>query len=108
MAQGARAGPCRRCARSSEGTWLIAERSIAAAARGVLDTVDPVAKVRAARAVARAWRRGELHVDFDVAMPDRPPRPSSPELLPPARMPKRGKGGSERGRLALLHALAHI
>src|SRR3546814_15520429 len=23
-------------------------------------------------------------------------------------MPKRGKGGSERGRIALLHALAHI
>jgi uncharacterized ferritin-like protein (DUF455 family) len=74
----------------------------------VLDTADPAAKVRAARAVARTWRRGELQVDFDVAMPDRPARPSSPELLPPARMPKRGKGGSERGRVALLHALAHI
>ncbi|WP_163364747.1 DUF455 family protein, partial [Escherichia coli] len=23
-------------------------------------------------------------------------------------MPKRGKGGSERGRIALIHALAHI
>ena len=31
-----------------------------------------------------------------------------PELLPPNRMPKRGRGGSERGRAALLHALAHI
>jgi uncharacterized ferritin-like protein (DUF455 family) len=41
-------------------------------------------------------------------MPDDPPRPDRPELLPPNRMPKRGKGGSERARVALLHALAHI
>jgi uncharacterized ferritin-like protein (DUF455 family) len=45
---------------------------------------------------------------FDCAMPDRPARPAAPELLPPARMPKRGKGGSQRGRAALWHALAHI
>jgi uncharacterized ferritin-like protein (DUF455 family) len=41
-------------------------------------------------------------------MPDRPARPDTPELLPPNRMPKRGKAGSERSRIALLHALAHI
>lgn len=41
-------------------------------------------------------------------MPDRPARPAAPELCPPSRMPRRGKGGSERGRIALLHALAHI
>src|SRR3546814_13203878 len=41
-------------------------------------------------------------------MPDRPAWPAEPELLAPNRMPKRGKGGSERGRVALLHALAHI
>ncbi|WP_077148342.1 ferritin-like domain-containing protein, partial [Sphingopyxis sp. KK2] len=28
--------------------------------------------------------------------------------LPPNRMPSRRKGGSERGRIAMLHALAHI
>jgi uncharacterized ferritin-like protein (DUF455 family) len=74
----------------------------------VLDTADPAAKMRAAREVARRWRRGQLTADFDVAMPDRPARPVEPELLAPNRMPKRGKGGSERGRIALLHALAHI
>nr|WP_299850203.1 ferritin-like domain-containing protein [Sphingomonas bacterium] len=84
---------------------MIAERSIAAAVRGVLDTADPAAKVRAAREVARAWRRGALTGDFDVAMPE---RPALPELLGPSRMPRRGKGGSERGRIALLHALALI
>jgi uncharacterized ferritin-like protein (DUF455 family) len=64
--------------------------------------------VRRARQAARAWRRGELAHIFDAAMPDRPARPERPELLPPSRMPKRGKGGSERGRIAMLHALAHI
>lgn len=64
--------------------------------------------MREARAAARAWRRGELAHAFDVAMPDRPARPSRPELRSPSRMPKRGKGGSERGRIAMLHALAHI
>jgi uncharacterized ferritin-like protein (DUF455 family) len=39
---------------------------------------------------------------------DQPAWPDTPELLPPNRMPKRGKGGSERGRIALWHALAHI
>jgi uncharacterized ferritin-like protein (DUF455 family) len=82
--------------------------TIAQACRGVLLTAEPRAKVKAARAVARAWRRGVLAHSFDVAMPERPARPEAPELLPPNRMPKRGKAGSERSRIALLHALAHI
>jgi len=81
--------------------------TIAAACRNVLCAAEPEAKVRAARAAARAWRSGALDHRFDVAMPDRPARPDRPELLPAGRMPKRG-GGSERGRIALLHALAHI
>lgn len=82
--------------------------TIAAACRTVLLAADPRAKVMAARAAAREWRLGRLDHRFDVAMPDRPGRPVEPELLPPNRMPKRGRGGSERGRIALIHALAHI
>jgi uncharacterized ferritin-like protein (DUF455 family) len=82
--------------------------TIAAAIDSVLRTALPADKVRAARAVARAWRRGAIAHAFDTAMPDAPARPDRPELLPPNRMPRRGKGGSERGRIALLHALAHI
>ena len=82
--------------------------SVAQACRAVLLAAEPAAKVRAAREAARAWRRGRLTHAFDVAMPDRPARPDRPELLPPAQMPKRGKGGSDRGRIAMLHALAHI
>jgi uncharacterized ferritin-like protein (DUF455 family) len=82
--------------------------TVALAARSVLLAAEPAAKVRAARAAARAWRRGDLAHRFDVAMPDVPSRPARPELLPPSRMPKRGRGGSQRGRIAMLHALAHI
>jgi uncharacterized ferritin-like protein (DUF455 family) len=83
-------------------------RSVAQAVRSVLDAGDPREKVMAARAAARDWRLGRLVHRFDVAMPERPARPDRPELLAPNRMPKRGRGGSERGRIALIHALAHI
>src|SRR4051812_26138946 len=83
-------------------------RSIAQAARDVLTSADPYAKVKAARAAARDWRLGRLSHAFGTPMPDRPARPEHPELLPPNRMPRRRRGGSERGRIALLHALAHI
>jgi len=82
--------------------------SLAAACRAVLLSAEPLEKVKAARAAARAWRRGALGHAFDVAMPDRPARPARPELCAPSAMPKRGRGGSERGRIAMLHALAHI
>ena len=82
--------------------------SLAAACRAVLLSADPLEKVKAARAAARAWRRGALGHAFDVSMPDRPARPARPELCAPSAMPKRGRGGSERGRIAMLHALAHI
>ena len=87
---------------------MTAAPSVGGAIAGALLTADPPAKVFAARKVARDWRLGRLAFAFDVPMPDRPARPARPELLPPNRMPKRGKGGSERGRLALWHALAHI
>lgn len=82
--------------------------TIAQGARAVLLAGDPSEKRRTAREVARAWRRGRLAHAFDVAMPDTPARPPTPELLPANRMPRRGKGGSQRGRIALIHALAHI
>jgi uncharacterized ferritin-like protein (DUF455 family) len=82
--------------------------TVAAACRTVLLAGEPREQVRLARSAARAWRRGQLDHWVAVAMPDAPARPDRPELLPPNRMPKRGRGGSERGRIALLHALAHI
>jgi uncharacterized ferritin-like protein (DUF455 family) len=74
----------------------------------VLLAAEPRDKVRAARWAARAWRRGRLGHQFDVPMPSCPARPLRPELLPASRMPKRGRAGSDRARIAMLHALAHI
>ncbi|NKJ42934.1 ferritin-like domain-containing protein [Novosphingobium sp. SG720] len=82
--------------------------TVAAAIRAAMLTADPRDKVMATRAVARDWAAGQLAFAFDVTMPDVPARPAQPELLPPSQMPKRGRGGSERGRLALIHALCHI
>lgn len=82
--------------------------SVADAIRAVLLTAEPASKVRIARKVARDWRLGRLDHGFAAAMPDSPLRPAEPALLPANRMPKRGRGGSERGRIAMLHALAHI
>jgi uncharacterized ferritin-like protein (DUF455 family) len=82
--------------------------TISSAIRGALLTADPREKCFAARAVARNWRLDRLEWGFETPMPDAPAVPEKPELLPPNRMPKRGKGGSERGRIALWHALAHI
>ncbi len=83
-------------------------QSVASAIRDALLTGEPRAKCFAARDVARRWRMGKLTFSFDVEMPEEPARPATPELLAPARMPKRGKFGSERGRIALWHSLAHI
>ncbi|MGC4251901.1 MAG: ferritin-like domain-containing protein [Sphingobium sp.] len=82
--------------------------SVGAACAHVLLTPDPRGKLMAARAVARAWRLGRLAHRFGTLMPDRPARPDAPELLPPNKMPRRGKIGSQRARIAMLHALAHI
>jgi len=82
--------------------------SVAAACRAVLLAAEPFAKVKAARAAARAWRAGQLAWTFDEAMPDRPARGDRPVLLPPAAMPRRGRAGSAATRIAMIHAVAHI
>jgi len=83
-------------------------RSVAQAIRSALLTAEPRDKVMATRALVREWHQGKLEYAFDCRMPDRPAWPDELELLPPNRMPKRGKAGSERNRIALWHSLAHI
>ena len=78
------------------------------AIRAALLTGDKRGKVMATRALVRNWRKGALATGFSTAMPASPAWPQGLEVLPPGRMPKRGKGGSARNRIALWHSLAHI
>ncbi len=66
-----------------------------------------MAKVAASRALAAAWTAGTLPLG-DGAPPSRPARPERPVLRPPRQMAKRRNFGSLAGRIALVHALAHI
>ncbi len=81
--------------------------SLAEAAREVLLCGDADEKARLARIAAARWRAGQLAAGASIAMPDRPNRPARPEILLPRDMPRRSFKG-ERGRIALLHSLAHI
>ena len=70
------------------------------------DIVEKRSKVRDLHAAWRA-RQLSLHAPSDRAVPDRPGRPVKPELVHPSRVKKRNLR-QEAGRIALLHALAHI
>ena len=80
------------------------------AARGCLDAASPDDKVAATFAAAEAFRRGELAVPDDAPAPDpvrMPGRPERPRLVHPRELPKRGFG-TQDGRAAFIHAVAHI
>jgi uncharacterized ferritin-like protein (DUF455 family) len=73
----------------------------------ILATADPVTKAAGSRALARAWSEGAMALGQAVP-PPRPARPERPLLRPPKEMAKRRAFGSRAGRIALIHALAHI
>ncbi|KIC19547.1 ferritin-like domain-containing protein [Leisingera sp. ANG-DT] len=86
--------------------------SLAERAAEVLTTADGRAKTALSRRHAAAWfasRKGEApQIPTGTASPPmHPARPDQPALLNPRDVPKR-KPGSEEGRIALLHAVAHI
>ena len=77
----------------------------------VLSTADGRAKTALSRAHAAAWfaarKEGRAVPIGRAAPPLRPARPERPELLDPRDVPRR-RPGSPQGRIALLHAIAHI
>ncbi len=84
--------------------------SLCQAARAIVATADPAEKVALAKATSAAWTQRRLslgRLSADQPMPERPGRPTRPELLPPRDMPRRSVGGI-KGRIAMMHALAHI
>src|SRR5690625_6443799 len=82
--------------------------SLVGAALAVLDVPEPERKVRRSRAAASDWRGLRITEIGDGAPPLRPARADRPELLPPNRVKRRKIGPGTAGRIALLHALAHI
>lgn len=81
--------------------------TLAAAAISVLTTADALTKCRLTRSLAADWFAGRITATGDSLPPPRPARPERPLLLAPREMPKRAYGG-DKGRMGLLHALAHI
>jgi len=66
-------------------------------------------KTELAQETARRWfaRTLSIRSPLDPPLPERPGRPDKPELVPPKNMKKRSLH-TLKGRIALLHALAHI
>ena len=77
----------------------------------VLTTADGRTKTALGRAFAAQWfaaRQAGAALPIGRASPPlRPARPERPELLQPRDVPRR-RPGSAAGRIALLHAVAHI
>jgi uncharacterized ferritin-like protein (DUF455 family) len=76
-------------------------------AAAILGTADAAAKAAASQALYKTWLLGAIEIG-DTPPPRRPARPERPPLLPPKMMPRRRNFGSRAGRIALLHAIAHI
>jgi uncharacterized ferritin-like protein (DUF455 family) len=86
-------------------------RTLAELAVEVLTTADGRAKCALSRRNAALWfaarAAGQPLPIGHATPPPRPARPDRPELLAPKDVPRR-RPGSEAGRIALLHAVAHI
>ena len=80
------------------------------AARRCIECAEPEAKIALTRQTFDALRSGKFSFDDDGVPPDpigAPGRPSRPRLVMPRDVPQRGLGTDE-GRAALVHAVAHI
>lgn len=74
-----------------------------------LSLAEPDEKCAAVSILLSAVRAGEFCWDFDTPVPSAASagRPERPVLLEPSKVPRR-RLGSPAGRVALLHAVAHI
>ncbi|WP_165219376.1 ferritin-like domain-containing protein [Affinirhizobium pseudoryzae] len=74
-----------------------------------ITSADLDRKTALTQETATRWfeRRLSLRSPLDPPLPDRPGRPDKPELVPPKLVEKRSLH-TVKGRIALLHAIAHI
>lgn len=86
-------------------------QSLAEMAVAVLTCADGRAKTALAHQHAATWRAaraaGTPLAIGQATPPAQPARPAKPDLLDPRDVPRR-RPGSAQGRIALLHAIAHI
>lgn len=75
-------------------------------ARAVLNAAQPEDKIAAAQHLAQSWANG-LPIGAPSPPDDYPARPVAPLCVSPGDVPRR-RLGTESGRAALLHAVAHI
>ncbi|KAN0061259.1 hypothetical protein ACQY0O_006105 [Thecaphora frezii] len=105
-----------------------APKTLVAWAVLVLNTAEPAKKIAYTRYAAKAFRSGECKVigggrwsgggddgeprtwvvSEAETPPQRPPRRSEEIRVRPGAEGKRGRGGTERSRIAMLHSLANI
>ncbi len=79
------------------------------AALDVLMCGDANEKAHKTRRYKKLWGNGGIaEIGTAADIPDRPARPAKPELRDAAQMPRRRKAGSDKSKVALLHAISHI
>lgn len=84
-------------------------KSLRQHAFAVLTTADPAAKCAGAAAAVAALDAGAPVTRADDPLPPATPaRPDRPALLGPGAVPRRKISAGRDGRVALLHAIAHI
>lgn len=100
--------------RTKIGRMSAQQQTVHAAAHAVLMTADPARKVAATAELLDAWRAGLLAYGLSVAGQEfrassvpAPGRPARPVLVSPRELAQRPLG-TTAGRIALVHAVAHI
>jgi hypothetical protein len=77
----------------------------------ILNTPNAVLKVERTRHAVEQFRTGKLKSigrHKEVVPPTTPPREKSMVVVDPTKVARRGKGGSLKSRITMLHALANI
>jgi uncharacterized ferritin-like protein (DUF455 family) len=69
---------------------------------------DAAQKARSVRQLASQLQDDAFTQLQPLTMPTRPGRPAAPALLAPGKVPRRRISSSSQGRIALIHAIAHI
>lgn len=83
-------------------------QTIAEAASKALNAQSPEEKMDITFSSTKDWFEGKLAHSFNKTAPQRPGRPAKPELRLPTEMPRRRNAKARAGRIAMLHAIAHI